>query len=117
MRVPDHDEPVEAVGQLAELRAEVERLRAALQAEQHDQLTTRDHVIGLEARAEELRRKLKVHQIKLNKRIEQAEVMRTKIAAERRRAEAARRELGELKRSRSWRVGRALTRPFAVFRR
>jgi SAM-dependent methyltransferase len=103
-------------GRLDEQLRRVDELEQALLAERHDRLTTRDHVIGLEARAEELTRKLKVHQVKLNKRVALVEELRGKLAAERQRAQAARRELEEMQGSRSWRWGRALTRPFRLLR-
>jgi len=94
----------------------VEELEKTLLAERHDQLTTRDHVIGLEARAEELRRKLKVHQDKLNKRVAQVEQLQARLGVERKRVREAQREVDELRASRAYRWGRGLTKPFRLLR-
>ncbi len=114
--------------EMAGLRKEV--LRA-----QHDQLTVRDHIIGLEAEAERLTKELRVsrsraarllrrltHHKKLLKRQrknskQQIEELRKRLVAQRGRADARTRELADLHASRSWRLGRALTRPFSAFRR
>jgi SAM-dependent methyltransferase len=104
-------------GRLDEQLQRVDALEQALLEARHDRLTVRDHIIGLEARAEELTRKLKVHQIKLNKQQERAKDLQAKLAHQRRRASSAERQLDEMRASRSWRWGRALTRPFRLLSR
>ena len=101
-------------------------------------LTTRDHIIGLEAenarlikelgRAEwvvrrlQKRKKLQGQRIKqlrqqLDNRRQETRKLREQQADLRRRTAAADRELAEVRGSRSWRAGRALTAPLRVFRR
>ena len=112
--------------------------REQLLAARHDVLTTRDHIIGLEAenarlikelgRAEwvvrrlQKRKKLQGQRIKqlrqqLDNRRQETRKLREQQADLRRRTAAADRELAEVRGSRSWRAGRALTAPLRLFRR
>ncbi|WP_162599984.1 class I SAM-dependent methyltransferase [Nocardioides solisilvae] len=91
-------------------RAEVARLREQLRRAQHDVLTTRDHIIGLEAEATQaqlsvarLEGRLKVQQSRLRK-------LRGRLAEQQRRARRLERTLEQVRVSRAWRLGRRLTR-------
>ena len=92
-------------------RAHRELERQALEA-QHEVLTTRDHIIGLEAKADELSTRLSVHRTRLKKQQEKVEDLQQRLNRQRRRADDNQRQVDELKGSRAWRVGRMLTRPF-----
>jgi SAM-dependent methyltransferase len=94
-------------------------MQAEMVAAQSDLLTTRDHIIGLEAKTEELARRLVVHKQRLTKQQERASELQKKLHTQRRRAEEnqhradeSRRRVDELLASRTWRLGRMLTRPF-----
>jgi SAM-dependent methyltransferase len=119
------------------IQEEMAALREELVQAHHDKLTIRDHIIGLEAEAERLTVELRVSRNRvahlLNRLANQKKVlqrqrkntrqqrrqvedMRKRLAAQRARADARTRELADAHASRSWRLGRALTRPFAAFR-
>ena len=119
------------------VQEEMAGLRKELLRAHHDQLTIRDHIIGLEAEAERLTEELRVSRnrvARLVKRLtnqkkllqrqrkntrqqrQQVEELRKRLVAQRERADARTRELADVHASRSWRLGRALTRPFSVFR-
>ena len=76
---------------------------------QHQVLTTRDHVIGLEAEAAQLQ----AHVDRLNRRLatgqERTRKLREQLKVTRRRAARLERRLSELTGSRAWRIGSALT--------
>jgi len=77
----------------------------------HDVLTTRDHIIGLEARADELAARLGAQKGRLAKQQDKTEDLGKRLVRQRRRADENQRKIDELLASRSWRIGRALTRP------
>ena len=92
------------------LTRQVELLQAELVRAQHDVLTTRDHIIGLESEnvrlqavAERLGRRVTMQHNRLQK-------LRTKLRVQERRTHRAERKLKEVLASRAWRVGRVLTR-------
>lgn len=120
------------------LAAEVASLQAELSQARYDQLTVRDHIIGLEAENERLTDELdraRVRATGLRTRLDdakkrlvrqqrttrqlrrQVEETRTKLVAQRRVAQARGKELAAVRASRSWKLGRALLRPFGAFRR
>jgi hypothetical protein len=124
-----HADNLEA--QLATVSEEVDRAR-------HDRLTMRDHSIGLEAeiarlradlakartranllrkRNDGLQAKLKAERHTRRRVRDLLDEVRAKLAAERQRADAREREVRALKESRTWRAGRVLVAPFAVFKR
>lgn len=89
---------------------ELLRLRDQLRQAQHEVLTTRDHVIGLEAENNQMRinesrleSRLAVQQTRLQK-------LRDRLANQQRRARRAERKLDQVRTSRAWRLGRRLTR-------
>jgi trans-aconitate methyltransferase len=117
--------------QLATIHDEVTRAR-------HDRLTMRDHAIGMEAeiarlkaelgkararanrlakRVDNLQDKLKVERTIRRRMRARLDQLRAKVAAESKRADAGEREIGELRKSRTWRAGRLLVAPFAIFKR
>ena len=99
-------------GQLADMTQEVHRLKDARVSAEHEVLTTRDHIIGLEARTEEAARLLVIFKERLNLQREKAAELQRRIRVQRRRAEESERRAEALVASRTWRVGRMLTRPF-----
>ncbi|WP_181311131.1 class I SAM-dependent methyltransferase [Nocardioides campestrisoli] len=88
----------------------VAELEGLLRKAQHDVLTTRDHIIGLEA--EKLQ--LQVQATRLNNRVvaqqERVRKLRTKLTNQQRRAERAESKLDQVRTSRAWRIGRRLAR-------
>ena len=76
---------------------------------QHQLLTTRDHVIGLEAETAQLHLQVE----RLNKRLaaahERTKKVRARLEIARRRQGRAERQLAALKGSRAWRIGALLT--------
>ncbi len=117
--------------QLATVSEEVAQAR-------HDRLTARDHTIGLEAevarlkedltkvrqRATSLRKRVDNLEGKLKRqrtmRLEQKErldQLRTKVAEERQRADSRDREIGAIRSSSTWRIGRLFVAPFSGFKR
>ncbi|WP_426246393.1 methyltransferase domain-containing protein [Nocardioides sp. LHG3406-4] len=112
---------------LGSLEAEVREKRAALAAAdgqtsqrhadltdqltraQHQVLTTRDHIIGLEAEAAQLQSQVE----RLNKRLiatqERSKKLRDRLHTTRRRATRAERKLAAMTGSRAWRIGTLLT--------
>ena len=104
----------------------------------HDVLTTRDHIIGLEAENARLRKELgkaewNVRRLRKRKRLQNKEIqrlnqalktrreqvadLRLQLATARRRADAGALEVAALKQSRTWRVGRFFAAPLRVFKR
>ena len=117
--------------QLATVSEEVAQAR-------HDQLTARDHTIGLEAEVARLKEDLtKVRQraTSLRKRVDNLEgklkrqrtmrreqkarldQLRAKVAEERQRADSREREIGAIRSSSTWRIGRLFVAPFSGFKR
>ncbi|WP_344301956.1 class I SAM-dependent methyltransferase [Nocardioides bigeumensis] len=97
---------------LATLEQEAQQLKDAQVTAEHEVLTTRDHIIGLEAKAEEAARLLVVFKERLNQQREKAAELQRRIRVQRRRAEESERRAEALLASRTWRAGRLLTRPF-----
>lgn len=113
---------------LSSLESEVREKRAALAAAddassrrhadvteeltraQHHVLTTRDHVIGLEAEAAQLQAQVERLTKRLKAGQERTQKLRDRLQVTRRRATRAERRLAELTESRAWRVGALLTR-------
>ncbi len=88
----------------------IENLEASLRSAQHDLLTSRDHIIGLEAESAQLRSlnaKLELRRARQRKR---ADALLDRLATQRKRAVSAERKLAAVKASRAWRIGTALTR-------
>jgi hypothetical protein len=112
---------------LAALESEVREKRAALAAAdgehaqrhadvaeqltraQHQALTTRDHVIGLEAEAAQLQAQVDRLTRRLKAGQERTQKLRDRLQATRRRAVRAERRLAEVTGSRAWRIGGLLT--------
>jgi SAM-dependent methyltransferase len=86
------------------------RLQEQLRQARHDVLTTRDHIIGLEAENNQLR----LHAARLENRMATQQTrlqkLRTRLANQQRRARRAERKLEQVRTSRAWRLGRRLTR-------
>ena len=134
---PLHDEVVEKRAALLEAHQEVARLLgagdatriSALQDEivelnnrlresktvainaRHEVLTTRDHVIGLEAKADQLNVRLESHRRRLKAVDAKIKDLQQRLTRQRRRADDNQRQLEELQGSRALAVGRALRRP------
>lgn len=87
----------------------IANLEAELESARHEVLTTRDHIIGLEAEAV----RLQTLTDRLNSRVrsqqKRIQKMRTRLTNVRRRADRAERTLAAVKGSRAWRVGTMLT--------
>ena len=94
------------------LNARARELERQTVKAQHEVLTTRDHIIGLEARADELSTRLSAHKARLKKQSDKADDLQVRLNRQRRRADDNQRQIDELKGSRAWRIGRMFTRPF-----
>ena len=92
-----------------EVGARTADLRDQLIRSQHQVLTTRDHVIGLEAETAQLHLQVE----RLNKRLiaaqERTKKVRARLEGARQRQRRAERQLAALKGSRAWRIGSMLT--------
>jgi hypothetical protein len=128
---PDPDRVARLVEELSTLQGEVVEAR-------YDQLTLRDHVIGLEAENERLtdeltrartrvtglrtrlenQKRLLTRQQKNTRRLRgKVEELKKQLVAEGRRTQAKESELVAMRTSRTWKLGRALLRPLSVLRR
>ncbi|MGA9748845.1 MAG: class I SAM-dependent methyltransferase [Nocardioides sp.] len=119
--------------------AEDERRRAAEELDlRHRVMTTRDAVVGLEAsvasalirvrraerravraetRVDNLTKRSRRASTRAKRAEKKAERLAVRLRRVRRAANDARQELDAARRSRSWRLGRAVTKPFRVFTR
>jgi hypothetical protein len=123
---------------VARLAEEISTLQSEVVDARYDQLTVRDHVIGLEAENERLTDELERARARLNalrtrldnsKRLldkqrkstrrlrNKGEELEKQLAAERRRAQAKDQELVAVRSSRTFKIGRALLWPVSVLRR
>lgn len=118
------DRQAQAEARADELSRELELSREQVRQLEHDRLTIRDHIIGLEAgegrrKTEEqaLRRDYakaldKIHELsQSHHELSQMNHASTMLSHE------LSQQLNLVRASRSWRIGRALTRPFQPFRR
>jgi 2-polyprenyl-3-methyl-5-hydroxy-6-metoxy-1,4-benzoquinol methylase len=103
----------------------VQNLADIGRAQEHEMLRVRDHIIGLEAeaassrtRAARLKKDLEVSERRLKVRTKRLGAARRRVRSLRKRLRTAeQRAEREVRSSRTWRVGRAVTAPARIFRR
>lgn len=86
----------------------ISNLESQLEHARHDVLTTRDHIIGLEAEALRLQHLVDRLNGRLAGQQDKVQKLRTRLRNQQRRTQRAERKLQAVKESRAWRLGKRL---------